>query len=233
MYKTALIIGASSGIGKELAIALVKKNYLVVITGRRLNLLLELKNKYPDNFIISDFDISNVIETNDKLNKIKNQLEKIDLLILSSGAGEINYELNYNIEKKITDVNVMGFTLITNWAINLFKKQKYGHLVAITSIAGLLNDGGSSAYCASKAFQINYLKGLRKKIRKLKIPIYITDVRAGYVDTQMAKGKYKFWVAPVEKASKQILVGIKNKRKNIYITKRWRIIALLIKIFYF
>ena len=70
-----------------------------------------------------------------------------------------NCDLNrddFKIEKNTLDVNVLGFTAITDWAINLFEKQKTGHLVAITSVAGLLGDGDAPAYNASKAFQINY-----------------------------------------------------------------------------
>jgi short-subunit dehydrogenase len=83
------------------------------------------------------------------------------------------------------------------------------------------------AYNASKAYQINYLSGLRKKMEKLQLPIYITDIKPGFVDTDMAKGEGKFWVAPVNKAASQIITAIKAKRKIVYITKRWRLIGFV------
>ena len=85
------------------------------------------------------------------------------------------------------------------------------------------------AYNASKAYQIHYLEGLRQKARRLKLPITITDIRPGFVDTDMAKGEGKFWVVPKEKAARQIYSHIKRKSDIAYISKRWRLIALLLK----
>ncbi|MFX7140216.1 hypothetical protein ABTH88_20025, partial [Acinetobacter baumannii] len=86
------------------------------------------------------------------------------------------------------------------------------------------------AYNATKAFQINYLEGLRQKATKLKMQIFVTDVRPGFVDTAMAKGGGQFWVASVDKATNQIFDGIIIKRKKIvYVTKRWKLIAAILK----
>ena len=79
------------------------------------------------------------------------------------------------------------------------------------------------------AYQLNYLEGLRQKAHKLSAPIFITDVRPGFVDTAMAKGEGQFWVATVQKASVQIFEAIKQKKKVVYVTKRWRMIAVLLK----
>ena len=195
MKKTS-IISATSGIGKQLALLLADKNYIVGITGRRKNLLEDLKFQRPHNFIISDFDITDSsIVTKKNLEDLVNTLGNVDLFVLSSGTGDLNENLDFNIEKKTLDVNVVGFTEVIDWAINYFQKQHHGHLVAITSIAGIRGSRQAPAYNASKAFQINYLEGLRQKVTKLKLPIFITDVRPGFVDTEMAKGNGKFWVA--------------------------------------
>jgi short-subunit dehydrogenase len=79
-----------------------------------------------------------------------------------------------------------------------------GHLVGISSIAALRGDRESPAYNASKAFESNYLKELRQKVRNSRLSIIITDVKPGFVDTAMAKGDGIFWAAPVEKAAVQI-----------------------------
>ncbi len=228
--KKAIIIGASSGIGKQLAILLTNKNYIVGITGRRKNLLEEIKQQSPQSFIVSDFDITNTDEVEDKLNLLASELGMVDLIILSSGNGEINHELDFAIEKKTLDLNVVGFAAVTDWVIHYFQKQKQGHFVAITSIAGIRGSRQAPAYSASKAFQINYLAGLQQKITKQRLPIYVTDIRPGFVNTNMAKGYGKFWVAPVEKAAKQILKAIEQKKAVVYITKRWRIIAIILKL---
>ena len=76
----------------------------------------------------------------------------------------------------------------------------------------------------------NYLQGLRHKFAKLRLPISVTDVQPGFVDTAMAKADHKFWVASPEKAAQQIFEAIRKRKKHVYVTKRWRIIAWLIKI---
>ena len=112
---------------------------------------------------------------------------------------------------------------------NFFQYQKHGHLVGISSIAGLRGSGQTPSYNATKAFQINYLEGLRQKSNKLK-NIVITDIRPGFVKTRMAKGDGQFWVAPPKKAAEQILNAIKKKRKIVYVTKRWSLIAIVLRL---
>ena len=70
---------------------------------------------------------------------------------------------------------------------------------------------------------------MRQKAKKSKMPITVTDVRPGFVNTEMAKGEGLFWVAPVDKAAKQIFKAILSKKKVVYVTKRWRIVAGLLK----
>mgnify|MGYP003672983891 FL=1 len=76
----------------------------------------------------------------------------------------------------------------------------------------------------------NYMEGLRLKALKENLDIHITDIRPGYVDTAMAEGDHMFWVAPPEKAAKQIVDAIKSNKSCAYITKRWRLIAWLMRI---
>jgi short-subunit dehydrogenase len=227
--KKAIIVGATSGIGKGLAKLLVNNNYKVGITGRRIALLNELKNENPNAYFTQSFDITDTTITVEKLEALTAQLGGLDLLIISSGTGDINENLDFEIEKQTIDTNVIGFTCIADWTFNYFKKQKYGHLVAISSIGGLRGSRHAPAYNATKAFQINYLEGLRQKANKLKTSIFITDIRPGFVATDMAKGEGQFWVSSVDKATKQILKAINNKSKIVYITKRWKLVALLLK----
>ncbi len=116
-----------------------------------------------------------------------------------------------------------------DWAFNYFQKQKGGHLVAISSIGGLRGSRQASAYNATKAYQINYVEGLRQKATRLRTSIFVTDIRPGLVNTDMAKGEGLFWVMPVEKAVKQIYKAIRKKRKVAYVTKRWSFIASILK----
>lgn len=227
--KKAIIIGATSGIGNGVAKLLVDKNYIVGITGRRKKLLEKLKSEKPDSYFIKSFDVTDIQSVVEKLNELKAELGGLDLLILSSGIGDLNEDLNFEIEERTIKTNVLGFTCVANWAFNLFEKQKYGHLVAISSVGGLRGSRQAPSYNATKAYQINYLEGLRQKTAKLKQPIFVTDIRPGFVDTAMAKGEGQFWVATVDKASRQIVDAIIAKKKIAYVSKRWRLIGTILK----
>jgi short-subunit dehydrogenase len=74
------------------------------------------------------------------------------------------------------------------------------------------------------------MEGLRQKVHKLKLPIVVTDVQPGLVDTAMAQGDGLFWVAPPEKAARQIYDSIRSRRRHAYVTRRWRSIAWLLKV---
>lgn len=139
------------------------------------------------------------------------ELGGLDLLVISSGIGEINKELVVEIEKMTIDLNVVGFTTVCNWAFNFFEKEKHGHLTAIISIAGLRGSSLAPAYSATKSFQIKYMESLRLKAKETKLSIY-TDIRPGFVDTAMAKGDGLFGVASAHKAAQQIYRAIARKK---------------------
>ncbi|MBO3698160.1 SDR family NAD(P)-dependent oxidoreductase [Roseivirga sp. E12] len=227
--KKAIVIGASSGIGRALAIQLAKADYCVGITGRRSAELQAIKAQQPDAFVVSAFDntLPGLVEN---LNSLVTTLGGLDLLIISSGTGELNPDLDYGLEKPTIDLNVDAFTEIANWGYAYFKQQQSGHMVGITSLAGLRGGRLAPAYNASKAYQINYLEGLRQKATSEKLNLVITDIRPGFVDTAMAKGEGIFWLAHPEKAAKQIYGLIRRKRSKGYVTKRWRLFAGLVKL---
>jgi short-subunit dehydrogenase len=227
--KKAIVIGASSGMGKELAKILTQKDYTVGITGRRKKELEKLKQTHPNRYTIRSFDCTR--EHNSKqLTHLTEELGGLDLFVLSSGNGALNNALDFKIEHKTNLLNVNAFTELVGWAFNYFEKQGRGHLVVISSIAGIRGSKIAPAYNASKAYQINYLEGLRQKAFQSKKSIHITDIRPGLVDTDMAKGEGLFWIAPKEKAAQQIFSLIKRQKEVGYVTKRWWLIAKLLKI---
>lgn len=228
--KKAIVVGASSGIGKELAVTLAKNDYEVGLMARRLELLANLQQKIPTKTYIGHLDISQV---NDALEKVKNMIQKmgsVDLIIINSGIGFINPELDWQKERQTLDVNVYGFCALAGMAYNYFSKQGHGHLVGISSISALKGNDLAPAYSASKAFMSNYLEALYKKAFKDKAQIIVTDIKPGFVDTDMAKGKRTFWVASPSKAAEQIYSAILHKKQHAYITHRWRLIGWLLKI---
>ena len=228
--KKAIIIGASSGIGKELTKIFASHGCEVGIAARRTDLLNELVAEIPTKIYTATIDIKNTDIAIQSLEKLIKDVGDVDIIIISSGIGHINPSLDWSKEKETIETNVSGFTAMAGVAMHYFIQKRSGHLVGISSIASIRGDNAGPAYSASKAFMSNYLEGLRKKVAKEKIDITITDIQPGFVDTAMSKGDGLFWVASPQKAAKQIYQVIQQKKKKAYITKRWAIIAWLLKI---
>ncbi|MEW6712800.1 MAG: SDR family NAD(P)-dependent oxidoreductase [Candidatus Riflebacteria bacterium] len=228
--KKAAVIGASSGIGYELAIILWQQGYRVAVAARRLELLEKL-NQHCQNELTAGFmDLNEPEQAMKTLDNFIETLGGLDLVIISSGTGEINDDLCWEIEKSTIQTNVTGFTAIACRAMQHFIEKKSGHLAGISSIAGERGGRSSPAYNASKAFVSNFLEGLRQKCVHDRIPVHITDIRPGFVDTAMAKGEGIFWSASPQKAARQIFSAIEGKQNLVYITRRWRLISWLLKI---
>lgn len=231
MNKKAIIIGATSGIGRGLAEILAADGYRVGITGRRTALLEELRSQRPDCFVLRTLDVCNLESIVPTLESLVDELGGgLDLLVINSGTGTRNPSLDFETELPAIYTNVVGYTCVADWTYKYFERHAVGHLVAITSVAGLRGMRFAPAYNASKAYQINYLEGLKQKAVASRKNIIITDVRPGFVDTALAQGEGVFWMASVEKAAKQIYSAIKAKKRTVCITKRWRLIHFAIRL---
>ncbi len=227
--KNAIIFGASSGIGKALAQLLVNDGFRVAITGRRIEKLQAIQQTHPEKYLIKQHDVTDIASSEQLFEELTKELKTIDLIVYSSGVGNPNYQLEWEKELPTLQTNVMGAVKIFGLAYRFFHRQGYGHLVAISSIAAIRGNRHVPAYFASKAFQKNYLESLWLKGNRSKADIYVTDIIPGYVDTAMAQGN-TFWMADTNKATQQIYNAIKKKKKRAYITKRWRLIAILLRI---
>jgi short-subunit dehydrogenase len=227
--KKVIIIGATSGIGRELTKLYATENCLVGATGRRKELLQTLQEDFPKNIITKCFDVTQA-ENIESIKNLIQQLGGLDLLIYNSGYGDPSATLNWEIDKETTLVNVNGFVEIVNFAFNYFLAEGKGHIAATSSIASIRGNSFAPAYSASKAYMSTYMEGLYIKSGRLKLPLYITDIQPGFVNTRMARGPGRFWVSSVEKAALQIHRGIKNKKRKVYITKRWWLIAKLMSV---
>jgi short-subunit dehydrogenase len=228
--KRAIVIGASSGIGRELAKILIRNQYQVGCLARRVDLLESLRKETNSEILVQQIDISEAERAMDTLTEFINIMGGVDLIVISAGTGEVNTALEWQLENEIIKTNVTGFAAMANVAVHHFEERGSGHLVGISSIAALRGGKGAPAYHASKAFQSNYMEGLRQKFKSADLPITVTDVKPGFVQTAMAKGDGIFWSAPAEKAALQIFEAIKRRKSSVYITRRWRLIAWLMKL---
>ncbi|MBF0207882.1 MAG: SDR family NAD(P)-dependent oxidoreductase [Oligoflexia bacterium] len=229
--KKAIIVGASSGIGREIALVLAKNGYQLGLIARRSELLTNLQSELQTKSYIRCTDITKIPQSMLSLEKLIEEMESVDLIILNAGVGYINPEMEWIKEQETIEVNVMAFAALANVAIKYFLSKRAGHLVGISSVAAIRGMGGST-YGASKAFVSNYLEALQHKIFKqgLAKEIVVTEIIPGFVDTAMAKGEGLFWVAPAEKAALQIYRAIERKCEKVYITKRWVLVAILLKL---
>ncbi len=211
--KRIIIVGATSGIGRKMAELYAEKGCKVGITGRRSELLWEIKQQFPEKIKTECFDVTG-LENIARLESLIQKLGGMDILVYSSGIGEPSKELDWQLDKLTVDTNVNGFVEIANWGFNYFKRQNHGSLVVISSIASHRGNSWAPAYSASKAFQSNYFEGLSMKAHRMKKNISVTCIEPGFVETKMAKGNKIFWTVPVLKAAKQIISAIEKKEKE-------------------
>ncbi|MHB8896801.1 MAG: SDR family NAD(P)-dependent oxidoreductase [Candidatus Geothermincolia bacterium] len=226
----AIVVGASSGIGRELAILLARKGYSVAVTARRTELLEELAGHTPGIDLSRAMDVSEPEQAVSILCALVADMVSVELVVICAGTGFLNPELDWEKEVQTIDVNVTGFAAVAGAAMKHFLDQGRGHLVGITSIAALRGGLLTPAYNASKAFESSYLEALRLRAIQDGAKVTVTEIQPGLVDTAMAKGENLFWLAPPEKAARQIMRAIEQKKKRAYVTRRWRMIAWVFKL---
>lgn len=227
--KKAIIVGATSGIGKELVKILVGNNYKVGVTGLEKNGLEELPEVKRGSLEFRYFDCTKD-SNSEKITELVEALGGLDLLVFSAGIGHLNNNSGFKVENHANKLNVLAFTEIADWSYRFFEKQGKGHFVAISSIAGIRGYRVAPAYHAAKSYQIRYLEALNQKAYQSGKPIYITDIRPGFVKTDMSVGKRQFWVTSKENAARQIFDFIKKRTCIGYVTKRWQIIAIIMRL---
>lgn len=228
--KQAIIIGATSGIGRGLAERLAAAGWRVGAVGRRETLLRELEAAAPANFSSAVADVTQPAACVAALTALVDRMGGMDLCVVCSGTGELNPTLDFALEEPAIRTNVLGWTAVVDWAYGWFESRGGGDLVVVTSVGGLRGSGAAPAYNASKAYQINYAEGLRQRAAKSASGVRVTDIRPGLVDTAMAKGEGLFWVMPVERVVDQMLRALCRGRRVAVVTRRWRVVAWLLRL---
>ncbi len=227
--KRIIIVGATSGIGRKMAEQYAQKGYKIGITGRREELLSEIKHAYPNNIETECFDVT-ANENIPHLESLINKLGGLDILIYSSGVGEPSKDLDWKLDKKTVDTNVNGLVEIANWGFNYLIKQGHGTMAVLSSVAANRGNSWAPAYSASKAFQSNYFEALAIKAKRMKKNITLVCIEPGFVQTEMIRKNKTFWLVPLEKAARQIIDGIEKKKRKVYISKRWWLVVRLMKL---
>ena len=228
--KKVIIIGATSGIGRELAFHYLQQGDIIGITGRRNDCLLEIKEQYPDNVFFKSMDIRKE-ECTQQLDELIEEMKGVDTLILCSGVGLQNPELNTTIEVDTGETNVIGFTRIVTHAFNYFKdNNRKGHIAGISSIAGTKALRQAPAYSSTKRFQSHYLSCLAQKANKEHLPITITTIKPGFIRTALVKQEYPLMI-DVKKGGRLIFNAIEKKKRSVIVPGRWRWVVFFWKLF--
>ena len=226
--KKIIITGATSGIGYELAIQLASKNNKVGLIGRRTERLEQLAEEIGENAFYRTCDVTDYETANVMYQGLVDEMGGLDIMILNAGVGIDTLLPKWESDHKTVEVNCTAFMHGAHFAFNHFRTQKHGQIVGMSSIASHLASGRAAAYTASKHFISNYMTGLRQKANKLEFDLVVSDIRPGYVVSEMTENnKNMFWVASTEKAVKQMVSAIERGKRRAYITKRWALIALI------
>lgn len=222
--KKAVVIGATSGIGYEVAKELIKQGWKVGIAGRRGEALDAFKSTAPDNIETQALDVTHP-DAADKLHSLIEKLGGMDLFLLSSGIGYQNRDLNPEVELNTTLTNVEGFTRMVTAAFGYFKQQGGGHLAVISSIAGTKGLGVAPAYSATKRYQNTYIDALAQLSRMQKLNISFTDIRPGFVATDLLKGGNYPLLMQADRVGASIVRALNRKKRIAIIDGRYALLV--------
>lgn len=218
--KRAIVIGASSGIGMEVAKLLMEQGWMVGVAARRVELLQDIGAA-----AVERIDVT-TDEATDALRRLIEKTGGMDLFFYASGIGKQNRELREDIELATMQTNAVGFARMIGEAYRYFASNGGGHIAAITSIAGTKGLGPAPSYSATKAMQNVYLQALEQQALSRGLNIHFTDIRPGFVDTALLSGDfhYPMMLQPPEVA-KQILYAINHKKHIRVIDWKYRVLT--------
>lgn len=235
--QTAVIIGATSGIGRELAVRLLEQGWRVGIAGRRKERLEEIQRQYgADRVFCAQMDVTKD-EATVALDKLLEETGAPDLFLHVSGVGHQNPELDETIEMQVIRTNCDGMVRMVTHFINYVKSNTFynsgqkAHIGVVTSVAGMAGLGIAAAYSASKKMQSTYLSALSQLARMKRLPVVFSDIRPGFVATEILDESHHYpLIMTVDKAASHILRGLRKKRRVITFDWRFRLITALWRI---
>ena len=220
--KRAIVIGASSGIGFEVAQLLLSEGWKVGVASRRMELLQKVGNvEVAEQIDVNDPDASK------QLREMINQMGGIDLFFYAAGVGKQNRDLKEDIELMTTTTNGLGFVRMIGEAFRYFAERGEGHIAAITSIAGTKGLGPAPSYSATKAMQNVYLQALEQQANARGLNIYFTDIRPGFVDTALLNGDFHYpMMMKPDVVASQIVRAINHKKHICVIDWKYRVLTM-------
>lgn len=227
---TAIVVGASSGIGKAIAECLMSTGWKVGLTSRKLENLQPLVDQNTGRAFAKVIDVDDPESARLGLRTYAEELGGVDLWVLNAGTGILNREFAWEPERQTIATNVMGFAAMTDAAVHHCMARCSGRIVGISSVAKKRGHPFTASYSGSKAFVSLYLDGVRQYLRRAAPGVSVTEVAPGYIDTPLQQFDEAFWVASAETAARQIIAAALARRKHAYVPKRWAAVAALLSI---
>ena len=213
--------------GQQVAKLFLERGWRLGIAARREERLMELKQLAPDRVEVQSLDVT-ATDAAMRLRELIYRLGGMDLFFYASGIGKQNRTLTPDIELNTVSTNGMGFTRMIGEAYRYFAEQGRGHIAAITSIAGTKGLGPAPSYSATKAFQQNYLQALEQQANARGLDIRFTDIRPGFVDTDLLKGDFRYpMMLRPENVARQIVHAIDAHRHVKVIDWRYALLTAL------
>ena len=244
MKKRAIVMGATSGIGQEVARLLAANGYEVGIAGRRKERLVQMAQATPGIVTHRQIDVTKE-DAPTELYKLIEELGGMDLYFHSSGIGWENVALDADKELKTVETNGVGFVRMVSAAYNWFAeqradeakqraegdeqragdKERKARIACITSIARTRGLGAAPAYSATKRMQAHYLECLSQQARMRHLNIGITDIRPGFVATDLIAGNHFPLQLKTEDVARTIVRAIERGSEVVTIDWRYRLLV--------
>ena len=243
--RRAIVMGATSGLGREIALELLKRGFIVGVCGRRLELLQEVEAEWKSwllspaasrraavaeeiatrQLFIMQIDIT-ASDAPERLLGLVEEMGGMDLYIHSSGIGYKNMALDGRIERETVITNALGFTQMVDAAFDWFKERGGGHIAFISSVAGTKGLGAAPSYSATKRYQWIYAQALAQLSSMERYNISFTDIRPGFVATGfLGSSKYPLLLEKHYVAQK-IVKAILARKRSVIIDYKYKILCL-------
>lgn len=224
--KKAIVIGASSGIGREIALRLIRDGWTVGVAARRTDLLETLRQEAPERVFTTRIDVTGP-EAPTALNELIAKTGGMDLYFHASGIGKQNKALCDDIELRTAETNGVGFMRMVGAAFRYMAAHGGGHIAAISSVAGVRGLGPAPAYSATKALMSSYIEALEQLSCSNHLGVTFTDIRPGFIDTDLIKGDHFPMTMSLPYASRRIYRAVLHHRHVAYIDWRWHVLVIL------
>lgn len=233
-HSTVIITGASSGIGRDLALVMAREGYDLGLIARREELLQELKEeivaKYPDRKVCyAVCDVRDDEKTRSTIFSLADQLGGLGVFVANAGTGgpTPGQKVYWPKHKKVAEINFVAAIGSIEVAKEIMIKQRAGTLVAISSIAAARGFPQASIYSATKAGLAVYLESLRVDLKKCGITV--TSIHPGYIDTPfLTSRKNKMFLISSPKAAEKIFYALQKKKKRYFFPWQMHLIYTLV-----